>query len=313
MASMADRPSGEVLDKALAISAAAGLITTVGASVVLIPRILSRRFLSASMAFAAGVMLYVSLASLIQQSAAAYAAARADAQLAHLEAVETFFGGAILTYLLDRITVGVLTRYGNRLQDPVPVSEDVELQNIIVEHDRDTETAAFDNNLTTYDGDVKPSTAMLRAAIITGVAISLHNLPEGLTTFMGLTTGIAAGLPLAFAIGLHNIPEGMAVALPVYYQTRSRLKGFLAGTLSGLVSPVGSLFGYAIMKGVEGDLDPRVYGASYGIVAGMMTYLAFTVMLPTAFQYDGRAVAPAAFAGLFVMSHCMLLLAFVKS
>lgn len=54
----------------------------------------------------------------------------------------------------------------------------------------------------------------------------------------GVLQGLRVGLTLAVAIALHNIPEGVAVALPIYYGTRSRAKAFWLAAFSGLAEPL---------------------------------------------------------------------------
>ena len=61
----------------------------------------------------------------------------------------------------------------------------------------------------------KRAQAMRRAGVITGVAIALHNFPEGFATFMAAYTDPKLAIPIAVAIALHNIPEGVAVAVPL--------------------------------------------------------------------------------------------------
>ena len=74
---------------------------------------------------------------------------------------------------------------------------------------------------------------------LTGLAIGLHNVPEGLATFVATLASPAFGGALALAIALHNIPEGVCVAMPVYYATGSRVRGFLWAFLSGISEPLG--------------------------------------------------------------------------
>ena len=74
---------------------------------------------------------------------------------------------------------------------------------------------------------------------LTGLAVGLHNLPEGLATFVATLSSPSLGVALAIAIALHNIPEGVCVAMPVYYATGSRFKGFLWAFLSGVSEPLG--------------------------------------------------------------------------
>lgn len=78
-----------------------------------------------------------------------------------------------------------------------------------------------------------------RMGILTGLAIGLHNLPEGLATFVATLASPYLGVALAVAIALHNIPEGICVSMPVYYATGSRMKGFLWAFLSGISEPLG--------------------------------------------------------------------------
>ena len=79
-----------------------------------------------------------------------------------------------------------------------------------------------------------------RMGVLTGLAIGLHNLPEGLATFVATLSSPSLGGALAIAIALHNIPEGMCVSMPVYYATGSKVKGFLWAFLSGVSEPLGT-------------------------------------------------------------------------
>ncbi len=73
----------------------------------------------------------------------------------------------------------------------------------------------------------------------TGLAIGIHNFPEGLATFVATLSHPRLGAALAVAIAIHNVPEGVCVALPVYYATGSKWKGFLWAFLSGISEPIG--------------------------------------------------------------------------
>mgnify|MGYP003377914214 CR=1 FL=1 len=71
-----------------------------------------------------------------------------------------------------------------------------------------------------------------RLGVISAAAILLHNLPEGMVTFMAGYTDLSLGLSMMAAIALHNIPEGMSVSIPIYYSTKSRWKAVRAAFLS---------------------------------------------------------------------------------
>ena len=79
------------------------------------------------------------------------------------------------------------------------------------------------------------------SGLMTIIAISLHNIPEGIAVYLTCLKGVESGLPLAIAMSLHNIPEGMAVAGPLYAATKSKTKAVLAATVSGGFELVGCL------------------------------------------------------------------------
>ena len=75
--------------------------------------------------------------------------------------------------------------------------------------------------------------------MVPGLAIGIHNFPEGLATFVAALSSPSLGIALAIAIALHNIPEGVCVSMPVYYATGKKWKGFLWAFLSGISEPFG--------------------------------------------------------------------------
>ena len=75
--------------------------------------------------------------------------------------------------------------------------------------------------------------------LCSGLAVGIHNFPEGLATFVAALSSPSLGIALAIAIALHNIPEGVCVAMPVYYATGKKWKGFLWAFLSGISEPFG--------------------------------------------------------------------------
>lgn len=96
-----------------------------------------------------------------------------------------------------------------------------------------------------------------RRSTLLVLAITLHNIPEGLA--VGVAFGaVAAGLPsatiggaiaLAIGIGLQNFPEGAAVSMPLRREGMGVGKSFLLGQTSGIVEPLAGVFGaYFVMK-----------------------------------------------------------------
>lgn len=130
----------------------------------------------------------------------------------------------------------------------------------------------------------------LHSAMITTLALVLHNLPEGVLT---LFTGVAAptvGMALALAIALHNIPEGVAIAVPVYYATGSRAKGFLYALASGLAEPLGAVLAFWLLSGF---LTQLFLNGLIAFIAGVMLYVSFSELIPESFSYQKRLFAVA--------------------
>ena len=63
---------------------------------------------------------------------------------------------------------------------------------------------------------------LYRVGILSMLALMLHNLPEGIVTFLSSYQDIHLGLKISIAIMLHNIPEGISIAVPIYYATGSK-------------------------------------------------------------------------------------------
>lgn len=95
-----------------------------------------------------------------------------------------------------------------------------------------------------------PKTPWRRTTLLV-LAITLHNLPEGLAIGV-LFGGVAIGMPeasissaliLAFGIGIQNFPEGIAVAMPLRRLGVSRSKSFFYGQLSAIIEPIAAVLG----------------------------------------------------------------------
>ena len=91
------------------------------------------------------------------------------------------------------------------------------------------------------------SSNLYRVGILSMIALMIHNLPEGILTFLSSSVDIKLGLKLSIAIMLHNIPEGIAIAVPIYYSTGSRGKAVINTLISGLSEPIGALLAYLFL------------------------------------------------------------------
>lgn len=145
-----------------------------------------------------------------------------------------------------------------------------------------------------------------KMGLLSALAIAVHNFPEGLATFMSALEDPVSGVSIAIAIALHNIPEGISVASPVYHSSGRRLKAFLLALGSGIAEPVGALLGFLFLSSV---FTPFTSALVYALVAGIMVYLAFDELLPTAENYGHHhLVTYAVILGMVLMGLTLALL-----
>ena len=114
------------------------------------------------------------------------------------------------------------------------------------------------------------------------LAIILHNIPEGMATFMASNTDISLGISLTIAIALHNIPEGISISVPIYYATNSKIKAISYTALSGLSELFGAIITYLFLKPFINDI---IMGLLFSIIAGIMMHISVYELLPTSLRY----------------------------
>lgn len=113
-------------------------------------------------------------------------------------------------------------------------------------------------------------------AMLIVAAITLHNIPEGLSVGVSYASDAAdTGNLIAFAIGLQNAPEGFLVALFLINQRITKLKAFIVATLTGAVEIPMALLGFYLTS-VVSSLVP--YGLAFA--AGAMLYIIYKELIP---------------------------------
>ena len=133
-----------------------------------------------------------------------------------------------------------------------------------------------------------------RRSILLVLAITLHNIPEGLA--VGVAFGaVAAGIPgaslaaavaLAIGIGIQNFPEGLAVAVPLRREGMSRWKSFFWGQLSGAVEPVAGVLGAALVV-----IARPILPYALAFAAGAMIYVVIEEVAPEAERHGNTDFA----------------------
>lgn len=250
--------------RAFALTLAAGLSTGIGSSIAFLSKKENRLFLSVSLGFSAGVMIYVSMIEMFPKAQTDLSSVYGQ-RMGSALTVLSFFTGMALIAIPDRI---------------LPLNE-------------------------TPSGT--QSSSLMKTGIYTALAISIHNFPEGIATFISALREPGVAIPVAAAIAIHNIPEGIAVSVPIYQATGSRARAFFYSFLSGMAEPAGAFLGWIL-------LQPLLAGPALGLlsaaVAGIMVFLSFDELLPSAGAHGSRNSSSCGMtAGMAVMAVSLLLLA----
>lgn len=122
-----------------------------------------------------------------------------------------------------------------------------------------------------------------RRSVLLILAITLHNIPEGLAVgvaFGGVSANfpeatLGAAVALAIGIGLQNFPEGTAVAMPLRREGMSRLKCFWYGQLSAIVEPVAGVIGAGAVL-----LARPILPYALAFAAGAMIFVVVEELIP---------------------------------
>ncbi len=268
---MLDTPN---LTLALAVTLFAGLSTGIGSILSIFTDKTNTRFLSLSLGFSAGVMLYVSFVEIFFKANQLLSASLGE-KLGSWLTVGGFFFGMLLVAIIDK--------YVPDMGNPHEVRKVEEMD----------------------DESSKQKTALMRMGIVTAFAVALHNFPEGFATFIATLDDPTVGIPIAIAIAIHNIPEGIAVAVPIYYATNSRTKAFVFSFCSGLAEPLGGIVGFLLFYNF---LTDTVFGFIFAAVAGIMVFISLDELLPAASKYGEHHLSIYGLtAGMAVMALSLLL------
>jgi zinc transporter, ZIP family len=240
---------------AFLITLAAGLSTGIGGLLAFHKKASSKKFLTFSLGFSAGVMIYVSFVEILPKAIQSLQIAYNDNQ-GYLYATLAFFIGIIFIGIIDLL---------------IPSKENPhEIPDI-----NETEEQKEKKNL-------------LRMGLFSALAIAIHNFPEGLATFIAALESPTLGISIGIAIAIHNIPEGISVAVPIYQATGSRKKAFIYALISGLAEPLGAILGFFLLQTIFSELT---FGFTFAFVAGIMVYISLDELLPTSEKYGKHHIS----------------------
>lgn len=145
-----------------------------------------------------------------------------------------------------------------------------------------------------------------RLGLLLAAAVTLHNLPEGLSVGVAFAPGAGQFGPIiALAIALQNIPEGLAVATPLRAQGASRARAVMWATLSGLAEPVAAAAGYHLFSVVESWVP-----LGLAFAAGAMVFVVSDQLIPESHrQPESKAPSLALLGGFLLVAVLLRVLA----
>ncbi|MEF8812485.1 MAG: ZIP family metal transporter [Halovenus sp.] len=254
------------------------LMNLLGASLVLVWRNPSERALNGMLGFAAGVMLAAAFTSLI------------------IPGIEEYSGGNPLPTLIG---VGLGALFLDRADVVVPHAH------YLLTGSRRTDAGQPDGGLSVDD-------ERLAGVVLFVLAITLHNMPEGLAVGVGFGAAgidpaqLGGALSLMFAIGLQNIPEGLAVSVAaVNAGLDRRLYAAVAGIRAGLVEIPLAVLGAVAVATVEPMLPYAM-----GFAAGAMLFVISDEIIPETHRSGYERVSTLGLmAGVIIMLYLDIALA----
>ena len=127
--------------------------------------------------------------------------------------------------------------------------------------------------------------SLYKLGIISAIVLIMHNIPEGIITFLTSENNLILGLKIAMAITLHNIPEGICIAVPIYYSTKRVGVAIRTTLISGLSEPLGAILAYLFLyKYITTD----ILNIIFIFVAGIMISLSINEILKESIKYSEK-------------------------
>ncbi len=277
----------------------AGLSTGIGSALAFFTKTTNTRFLAVALGFSAGVMIYVAMIEIFFKAKESLVS-EMGVSAGNWVTLLSFFGGILVIALIDRLVPSAENPHEIRMV------EEVGGENGDLPSDDTIITSAAREKLAESRSESHKKKKLMRMGYLSAIAITVHNFPEGLATFIAALSDLSIGIPIAIAIAIHNIPEGIAVSVPIYYATNSRRKAFKYSFLSGLAEPVGALIGWMLLMPY---LNESMFGIIFAAVAGIMIFISLDELLPAAREYGEHHLSIyGLIAGMAVMGVSLVLL-----
>lgn len=131
-------------------------------------------------------------------------------------------------------------------------------------------------------GEQEGSKSKLRRTTMMVLAVTLHNIPEGMAVgviYAGVLSGnakitAASAMALSLGIAIQNFPEGAIISLPLKAEGEKKGKAFLNGVLSGAVEPAGAML-YVVVE----ELIPEMSQGHHSNIGTIFFAVGFSIMM----------------------------------
>ncbi|XP_049320773.1 zinc transporter ZIP11 isoform X2 [Astyanax mexicanus] len=305
-------------------------LTAAGAALVFVFSSRQKRILDGSLGFAAGVMLAASYWSLLAPAIEMAEESGKYGAFAFFPVAVGFALGAAFVYFADLMMpyLGVgadphtslalpadAKPLKEKMEDPVAPPTEAEEMSIRIDKAENGEAyqrrkGAPSGHSEEQEVGTRPpevsaaSGSSWRRIVLLILAITIHNIPEGLAVGVGFgaagktsSATFESARNLAIGIGIQNFPEGLAVSLPLRGSGVSTWRSFWYGQLSGMVEPLAGLLG-AVAVVLAEPLLP--YALAFA--AGAMVYVVVDDIIPEAqVSGNGKLASWTSIMGFIVM------------
>lgn len=131
----------------------------------------------------------------------------------------------------------------------------------------------------------KGSNEIGRVGVISLIGIIIHNIPEGIATFITASYDIKLGISFALAIAIHNIPEGIAISIPLFSKTKNIKSTLLFTSIAGFSELLGAIISCIFLSNY---INTTTMGILFAIIAGIMLHISFFELLPLSLSNDKK-------------------------
>ena len=135
-------------------------------------------------------------------------------------------------------------------------------------------------------------------ALLTLLALTVHNFPEGMATFSAALDNMELGISIAISIALHNIPEGVSIISSVYKEPSDKKTAVIYIAIASLAEPLGALTAYLFLaKYMSGIFMSGIFA----VISGVMVYICLNELFVEAIETKKKGFGTYAFLGICFM------------